>query len=77
MTHEPDIRCTPAEGRAYREGVYRPVHTDSLEDAPVGPDFPDPGHGPPFHRLDDVPKVPRVRDIVGPSALQLISYLFH
>jgi len=71
MKHDPDIHCTPAEGHAYRRGVYRPVHTASLESAPVSSDFPVPGHGPPLHRLDDVPKAPRLRDIVGPSVIAL------
>jgi len=71
MPHDPDIHCSPDEGRAYREGVYRPVDAKSLAGAPAGPEFPVPGHGPPFHRLDDVPKVPKLRDIIGPSVIAL------
>jgi hypothetical protein len=71
MPLDPEIHCTHAEGIAYREGVYRPVDKTALPDAPRSPEFPDPGHGPPFRRLDDVPRVPRVRDVVGPSMIAL------
>ncbi len=71
MTHDPDVHCPPEEGRAYREGVYRPVDASKLPNAPAGGDFPEPGHGPPFHRLDEVPRVPRLRNIIGPSVIAL------
>jgi hypothetical protein len=71
MPHDPDIHCAPEEGAAYREGIYRPVDAASLPAAPASPDFPDPGHGPPFHRLDEVPRVPKLGDIIGPSVIAL------
>ena len=71
MARDPDIRSSPEEGRAYRQGIYRPVDTESLPDAPPTPDFPDPGSGPPYHRMDDVPRVPRLRHVVGPSVIAL------
>lgn len=71
MVHDPDISCPPEEGVLYRDGVYRPVDTAALPDAPGTNDFPDPGTGPPFHRLDDIPRVPRLRDVVGPSVIAL------
>ncbi|MGH7543649.1 MAG: Nramp family divalent metal transporter [Gemmatimonadota bacterium] len=71
MTHDPDIHCPPEEGRLYREGVFRQVDTGNLPAAPAAPDFPVAGSGPPFHRMDDVPRVPRLRHVVGPSIIAL------
>jgi hypothetical protein len=68
---DPEIHCTPDEGTAYQSGVYRRVDVEALPNAPTGPDYPDPGHGPPFHQMNEVPRVPRVRDIVGPSVIAL------
>ncbi len=65
-----EIHCSHDEGRAYRDGVFLLPPPD-LPDAPRGPDFPDPAHGLPFHRLDEVPRVPRLRDVVGPSVIAL------
>ncbi|MGH7657389.1 MAG: Nramp family divalent metal transporter, partial [Gemmatimonadales bacterium] len=66
-----NLRCTDMEGRNYREGVYRPLDEGTLVPAPEGPEFPSAGQGPPFHRCDDVPKVPRLRHLVGPSVIAL------
>src|SRR5688500_16967399 len=71
MARDPAIHCSPEEGAAWRDGVYRPIDADALPPAPRGPAFPDPGHGPPLRRLDDVPRVPRLRDVVGPSVIAL------
>lgn len=71
MPGDPEVYCSHEEGRAYRDGVYRPVEAEALPDAPPDPDFPDPGHGPPFRRLDEIPRVPRLRDVVGPSVIAL------
>lgn len=71
MARDPEIHCSHEEGVAYREGVYRPLDVDALEPAPRAPGFPDPGHGPPFRRVDEVPRVPRLRDVVGPSVIAL------
>ncbi|HUP00644.1 MAG TPA: Nramp family divalent metal transporter [Gemmatimonadota bacterium] len=70
MLQDPEIHCPPEEGAEYREGVYRPV-LGPLPDAPRGPGFPDPGAGPPFRRQDDVPRVPRLRHVIGPSVIAL------
>ena len=67
-----DVRCGPEEGRAYRDGVYHPVDAAALPEAPADPArFPDPGTGPPFHRVDEVPRVPRLAHVVGPSVIAL------
>lgn len=56
---------------AYRAGVYIPVDEAALPGAPPGPPFPDPGHGPAFKRWDALPRVPRLRHVVGPSVIAL------
>ncbi|HEY7472149.1 MAG TPA: Nramp family divalent metal transporter [Gemmatimonadota bacterium] len=71
MPLDPEIHCPSDEGARFREGVYEPLDLASLEDAPRDPAYPDPGHGPPFYRVDEVPRVPRLRHIVGPSVIAL------
>lgn len=58
-------------GAAYRNGVYIPIQNDILPDAPSGPTFPDPGAGPPLKQYDHVPRVPRLRHVIGPSVIAL------
>lgn len=57
------------EGRAYYESVFRPVNYDELGDAPSTTEHPDPVGG--GYKLSDLPKVPRLRHILGPSAIML------
>ena len=71
MPRDPEIHCPHEEGVAYREGVYRPLDPEALPEAPLSPDFPAPGSGPPLRRVDEVPRVPRLRDVVGPSVIAL------
>lgn len=67
-----DLHCGEDEGRRYREGVYRPLDDAALAScAPDDPAFPAPGHGPAFRRHDDVPRVPRLRNLMGPSVIAL------
>jgi len=66
-----DIRCSDAEGREYREGVYRPLPEPDLPPAPHEANFPVTGHGPPFHLVRDVPRVPRLAHLIGPSVIAL------
>ena len=65
------IGCSDEEGRQYREGVYRPLDSATLADAPDGPPFPERGHGPPFHLHNEIPRVPRLRHLIGPSVIAL------
>ena len=65
------VRASDAEGQAYRHGVFHPLRDAELADAPRSPDFPDPGSGPPFRRHDEVPRVPRLRHLIGPSVIAL------
>ena len=67
----PSIRASDAEGREYRDGVFRPLVESALPEAPRTADFPDPGTGPAFLRHDDVPLVPRLRHLIGPSVIAL------
>jgi hypothetical protein len=71
MPRDPEIHCTPEEAARFRRGVYRPLDLAALPDAPRGGAFPDPGHGPAFYRVDDVPCVPRLRHLIGPSVIAL------
>ncbi|MGH7586107.1 MAG: Nramp family divalent metal transporter [Gemmatimonadales bacterium] len=72
MTIAPDdLRCPDDEGSAYRDGVYRPVNDAALPAAPDAPTHPAPGHGPRFRTGVEVPRVPRLRHLVGPSVIAL------
>ena len=64
-----DLRCPDDEGRAFQDGVYRPLPEASLPLAPDTAHFPDPGHGPPFRLWNEVPRVPRLRHLLGPSVV--------
>jgi len=68
---DPAIHCGEEEGSRYRSGVYRPVDEEALGEAPRGPGYPDPGHGPPFRLQNEVPRVPRVAHLIGPSIIAL------
>ena len=65
------VCCTDEEGRAYREGVYRPLVEAELPQAHAAPEFPVAGHGPPFRVVNTVPRVPRLRHLLGPSVIAL------
>ncbi|WP_254545900.1 Nramp family divalent metal transporter [Halomarina pelagica] len=64
-----DVYASDA-GSEYRGSVYVPVAYDNLETAPDGDEYPDRGTGGRF-RLLDLPKVPEVSHVVGPSAIML------
>lgn len=57
------------EGRAYYQSVYRPVNYGTLEDAPATAEYPDADDG--GYKLSDLPKAPRLRYLLGPSAIML------
>lgn len=57
------------EGRAYYESVYHPVDHETLEDAPTTAEYPDAEEG--GYKLSDLPKVPKLRYLLGPSAIML------
>jgi len=64
------VYASEVEGRQYRGTWYCPLPYDDLEHAPETSDYPDRGTGGAF-RLAELPRVPRVRHIVGPSAIML------
>lgn len=66
-----DIRCSDAEGRRYRHGVYQPLDEESLPEAPDFSSLPARGSGPPFRMHPEVPRVPRLRHLLGPSVIAL------
>ncbi|CAA9306228.1 MAG: hypothetical protein AVDCRST_MAG89-814, partial [uncultured Gemmatimonadetes bacterium] len=63
------VRAPDADGRAYREGVYHPLVEAELPTAPEDPRFPRRGHGPAYRIYGEVPRVPRLRHLVGPSVI--------
>lgn len=65
------VEAPDEEGRGYRQGIYRPVSVAELPDAPDDPGYPARGSGPPFKLLQDVPRVPRLRHLFGPSVIAL------
>lgn len=64
-----EIHAPDAEGREYRGGVYRPLRDAELPWAPDAPPFPRRGCGPAFRLHSQVPRVPRLRHLVGPSVI--------
>ncbi|HEX6927130.1 MAG TPA: Nramp family divalent metal transporter [Longimicrobiaceae bacterium] len=66
-----EIAATDEEGRRYREGVYRPLPEADLPVAPDAPPFPVRGNGPPYRVWNEVPRVPRLAHLVGPSIIAL------
>jgi len=64
------VYASGVEGRQYRGTWYCPLPYDDLDRAPETADYPDRGTGGAF-RLAELPRVPRVRHVVGPSAIML------
>lgn len=66
-----EIRSSDAEGREFRKGVYRPLVEETLPLAPRTGAYPNAGNGPPFRLVNDVPRVPRLAHLIGPSVIAL------
>jgi hypothetical protein len=67
-----DIRAPDDEGRRYRSGVFVPLDEEALPFAPHdAARFPRAGHGPVFRVHDEVPRVPRLAHLIGPSMIAL------
>ena len=64
-----DVYASSAEAGAPTSS-YTPVAYDNIEAAPDDDDHPDRGDGGAF-RLLDLPKVPKLKHVVGPSAIML------
>jgi len=70
LAHD-SIAASDEEGSRYRAGVYEPIDESTLEDAPDGGSYPVRGHGPAFKKGPKVPRVPKLRHILGPSVIAL------
>jgi len=68
-SEEPAVYAS-AEELGSLTSTYTPVAYDNLGEAPADEDHPDGGDSGPFRQLD-LPKVPPLRYIVGPSAIML------
>lgn len=68
---EENLRASDEEGRDYRDGVYNPLDESVLPAAPDSEEFPVRGHGPAYKIHNEVPRVPRVRHLIGPSVIAL------
>ncbi|QLG26635.1 Nramp family divalent metal transporter [Halorarum halophilum] len=65
-----EVFASDDEGVQYRDTVYRDIDYDSLETAPETADYPKTdGEG--RYKIANLPKVPKVSHIVGPSAIML------
>ena len=67
---ESDIFASPEEAQEYALSVYRPIDIEAAEIAPETDEYPTLGEKGNF-RITDFPRVPKVRHIVGPSAIML------
>jgi len=70
VSHE-DVYATGVEGRSYYGSSYMPTAYDNLDVAPETDAHPDRGTGESGHRLLDLPQVPKLAHVVGPSAILL------
>ncbi|MFB6081598.1 MAG: Nramp family divalent metal transporter [Halanaeroarchaeum sp.] len=69
---EEEVYASDAEGRRYRTTAFIPSAYDDLEIAPPDDAFPDRGSDETEgYRLLDLPKAPKLRHVVGPSAIML------
>ncbi|ELZ81521.1 Nramp family divalent metal transporter [Haloferax larsenii] len=65
-----DVYASEVEGKQYRGTWYLPLRYEDLDEAPESEEYPDQGTGGSF-RVADLPRVPRVGHVVGPSAIML------
>ncbi|WP_248903900.1 Nramp family divalent metal transporter [Halocatena marina] len=65
-----DVYASAEVGEQYRDSMYREVNYEVLETAPDTTDYPK-ADGKGGYKLTDLPKVPKVSHIVGPSAIML------
>ena len=65
-----DVYASEVEGKQYRGTWYLPLRYDELDESDESEEYPEQGTGGSF-RLTDLPRVPRVGHVVGPSAIML------
>lgn len=68
---EDDIYASPEEGYEYRNSSYMPTAYDNLDIAPETESYPDRGRDEGSYRILDLPRVPKLSQVVGPSAIML------
>ena len=68
--YEGTVYMTDEEGREYRGSSYMPTAYDNLDIAPESEGFPDRGRDGGY-RVLDLPRVPKLSHVVGPSAIML------
>ncbi|MGB9930822.1 Nramp family divalent metal transporter [Haloarcula amylolytica] len=68
---ERDVYTDPVEGREYRDSSYMPTAYDNLDIAPESDHYPDRGRDEGGYRVLDLPRVPKLKQVVGPSAIML------
>jgi len=66
-----DVYTTEEEGKQYRGSSYMPTAYDNLDLAPETEAYPDRGHDGGSYRLLDLPRVPKLSHVLGPSAIML------
>jgi len=66
-----DVYASDAEGREYRGSSYIPTAYDNLDIAPETEAYPDRGRDDGAYRVLDLPRVPKLSQVVGPSAIML------
>ncbi len=65
------VYTTESEGKQYRGSSYMPTAYDNLDLAPDTEFYPDRGHDGGSYRLLDLPRVPKLSHVIGPSAIML------
>jgi len=68
---EGDVFTSPSEGEAYRGSSYMPTAYDNLDVAPESDSYPSRGRDGGKYRVLDLPRVPRLSHVLGPSAILL------
>ncbi|MFB6093813.1 MAG: Nramp family divalent metal transporter [Halanaeroarchaeum sp.] len=66
-----DVYASDADGRRYRSTAFVPTPYDELEVAPASIEYPARDEDEEGFRLVDLPKAPKLRHVVGPSAIML------
>jgi hypothetical protein len=64
-----DIYTSEEAGKQYRSAVYRDIDRDSLDTAPETTEYPESDSG--RFKIAEMPEVPKMSHLVGPSAIML------
>lgn len=66
-----DVFTSSSEGAAYRGRPHMPTASDNLDVAPESDRYPSRGRDGSKYRVLDLPRVPKLSHILGPSAILL------